>query len=236
MATEINQYCPNLKKEFKEALKYVKKRNFHKVLADKPSLSQTFLYPLHRYTFYNESYKLDKFGDKGERSVTAIIRKELNDEWYYINKAHIKSPYDGTLVQIDHLVFSPYGVFIVETKNWYGTIFEENNQWYTLSRYGRKNLKNPAEQVKRYQKVVEEYLSFAHLYGTITPIILFVGKSTLKISKDTRAFNSTKQLIKYLKGLPHHSFNREEMQVLKVQLYNPEMNPSAPRMWFHKKL
>lgn len=77
--------------------------------------------------------------------------------------------------QIDHLVVSKYGIFIVETKNLKGWIFGSTHQSkWTQTLYGRKySFQNPLRQTFRQKKVLAEFLKIKE--SAIFTMVFFVG-------------------------------------------------------------
>ncbi len=108
----------------------------------------------------------------GEKKVARYLRK-LPDEYTVLNDVILHTETGTT--QIDHIVVSPYGVFVIETKNYKGWIFggEKSEQW-TQNIYGHKNsFMNPLRQNYAHVKAVEARLSqFPSL-----PVILIVAFS-----------------------------------------------------------
>lgn len=66
---------------------------------------------------------------------------------------------DGT-AQIDHLLISPYGIFIVETKNISGKIYGDANAatWTSVLRGKKYPFQNPLRQAYRQKMVLSERL------------------------------------------------------------------------------
>ncbi|WP_163009979.1 nuclease-related domain-containing protein, partial [Pseudomonas viridiflava] len=86
---------------------------------------------------------------------------------------------DGT-TQIDHVFISPFGIFVLETKNMSGWIFgrEKQPQW-TQKIYRRTyKFQNPLRQNYKHLKALEATLgvSLEHLHSVVS----FVGESTFK--------------------------------------------------------
>lgn len=82
--------------------------------------------------------------------------------------------------QIDHILISKYGLFIVETKNIKGWIFgsEGNAQW-TQSLYRKKyQFQNPLRQAYRQKMVLSEFLGIDE--SIINTVVLFVGDCIFK--------------------------------------------------------
>src|SRR5690606_8837661 len=89
---------------------------------------------------------------------------------------------DGT-TQIDHVFLSPYGIFVLETKNMSGWIFgsEKQAQW-TQKLYKRTfKFQNPLRQNYKHLKALEATLGVnpENLHSVIT----FAGGSTVKTGR-----------------------------------------------------
>ena len=90
---------------------------------------------------------------------------------------------DGT-TQIDLVIVSRFGVFVVEVKNMSGWIFgsEENRQWTQVFRTGEKHrFQNPLRQNYRHVKAVQQTLGARRIpTRTVHSVIAFIGDATLK--------------------------------------------------------
>ena len=69
-------------------------------------------------------YSPKQKGARGERLVAQRLRDGLPEEYRIMNDVYLPLP-DGTTTQIDHIVVSQYGIFVVETKTYSGWIFGE---------------------------------------------------------------------------------------------------------------
>lgn len=67
-------------------------------------------------------------GKIGEKAIHDILLT-LSDEYHVWKDIVIQN--NGYSVQIDHLVISPYGIFVIETKNYRGDIYgdEDSQEW-----------------------------------------------------------------------------------------------------------
>lgn len=87
-------------------------------------------------------------GKRGEHLVRRIIGKTKVNEKYVFNDYIIENGDKSS--QIDHILINPYGVFVIETKNYSGKIYGSKNQdkWIQVLQYGKiKNeLYNPLKQ------------------------------------------------------------------------------------------
>jgi restriction system protein len=118
-------------------------------------------------------------GHAGEFIVRFSSKWLLNkDEYHFINDVTLPTE-DGT-TQIDHIIVSIFGIFVVETKNIKGWIFGDQNQKkWTQSIYGHKNqFQNPLRQNYKHIKTLESLLGIAE--NKIFSVIVFVGDSTFK--------------------------------------------------------
>jgi len=86
---------------------------------------------------------------------------------------------NGT-AQIDHVVVSPFGLFIVETKNRTGWIFgSEDQPTWTQSLYGKNySFQNPLRQAFRQKKSLSEFLGVSE--SCIHTVVYFVGDCKFK--------------------------------------------------------
>lgn len=86
---------------------------------------------------------------------------------------------NGT-AQIDHLLISPYGIFIVETKNISSWIFgeEDKPKWTSVLYCNKYPFQNPLRQAYRQKMVLSEYLNINPSF--IHTIVYFVGDCKFK--------------------------------------------------------
>jgi hypothetical protein len=76
-------------------------------------------------------------GYLGEADVRQRL-KNLPEE--YITFHDVLVPNEDKTTQIDHIVVSPYGIFVIETKNYKGWIFgNEKSRYWTQSNFKRKD-------------------------------------------------------------------------------------------------
>lgn len=127
------------------------------------------------YKYYIPNIK----GAKGEYSVARLLRKLNQNQYNIFNNIYIQS--NGKSTQIDHLVVSVYGIFVIETKNFSGWIHgSEKSEYWTQSFYKEKReFRNPIKQNWAHIYFLKEILS--HFNNVkYHSIIVFVGKAQLK--------------------------------------------------------
>jgi hypothetical protein len=115
----------------------------------------------------------------GEKKATFRMWLSLNQNTYQRFHNVIIPTKNGT-TQIDHVLVSPFGLFIVETKNRKGWIFgSEDQATWTQSLYGKNYpFQNPLRQAYRQQKSLCEFLRVNE--SAVHTIVYFVGDCRFK--------------------------------------------------------
>lgn len=112
-------------------------------------------------TFFKRLF-LPKFkGALGEWAVNRALLNGLNPEEYRVLNDLLLAVGRNGQTQIDHVVVSAFGVFVIETKNWDCWIFgsEKDAQWtLTYPQGGKKRTGNPLRQNEGHVKAVCELL------------------------------------------------------------------------------
>ena len=103
-------------------------------------------------------------GNWGESRVNAGLASRLDEKTYRLIENVTLPVGDGT-TQIDHLIFSRYGIFVIETKDMTGWIFgNPNDARWTQVIYGdRYRFQNPIRQNYKHVKTVQELLCLSRL-------------------------------------------------------------------------
>ena len=70
-------------------------------------------------------------GAFGETLLAGVLRRRLDASIYHVLNDIYLPLDDGSTTQIDHVVVSPFGVFVIETKTYKGWIFGNSRdaQW-----------------------------------------------------------------------------------------------------------
>ena len=118
-------------------------------------------------------------GARGEKLVAGRLRKGLPEEYLILNDIYLPLP-DGTTTQIDHIVVSQYGVFVVETKTYSGWIFgDEKSKDWTQSIYRKKSrFQNPMRQNYKHICALADNLGIDKSY--FIGVVAFTGDCTFK--------------------------------------------------------
>jgi hypothetical protein len=149
-------------------------------------------------------------GQVGEKKM-ALRLKRLPKEYVVLNNVII-SPF-GLPTQIDHVVVSPYGIFVIETKNHKGSIYGgENEQYWTQNIFGEKYKHyNPILQNKTHVNALRKLLQSRFGNLNFISIIAYTNKATLHVDADSAIVTYVKKVVKQIK-----KYNVREISDLKV--------------------
>ena len=133
---------------------------------------------------------------------------------------------NGT-TQIDHILISEYGIFIVETKNLQGWVFgSEGSAKWTQTLAGEKYpFQNPLRQTYRQKKVLAEFLNIND--SMIYDVVFFVGDCKLKTEMPSNVLASG--LGRYIKRFKNVILSKQEVDKIteQIQRYKQDSNLSA---------
>lgn len=121
----------------------------------------------------------------GEKMISFMLRQLDARQYRLLNNIYLPRP-DGTTTQIDHLVVSQFGVFVIETKSYNGWIFGDakSKVWTQCicSKGFRKPIKNtfmnPIHQNYAHLCVLENCTGIPK--RVMRPVIAFSGWATFK--------------------------------------------------------
>lgn len=136
----------------------------------------------------------------GEKSISAILSTLPLDKYIILNNILLKT--ETATTQIDHIVVSVYGVFVIETKNYTGWILgKEKDEYWTQSIYGKKNrFKNPIRQNYGHIKTLEGLLTeYSDL--PIKSIIAFSPECELKVHSENIPVLYFLQVAKFIRKI-----------------------------------
>lgn len=148
----------------------------------------------------------------GEKTTSSILLFLDKSKYKVINNVVLKSG-DKTS-QIDHIVISDYGIFVIETKNYKGWILgSENSEYWTQVIYKRKEkLYNPIRQNLSHIKALKDCLyEFPDI--DYKSIIVFSTKAEIKVNTTTDVVNSYQLIgtIKKYKSLNLTEYEKESV-------------------------
>jgi restriction system protein len=129
-------------------------------------------------------------GRIGEATVNFAVLNKLDPKLYrHFHDLHLPHPDGHGTTQIDHVVVSPFGIFVIETKNYKGWIFgsEKQREW-TQQIYRRKNrFQNPLHQNALHVRSLMAFLGLPGKY--FRPVVCFSGDAEFKTPMPDNVLN-----------------------------------------------
>jgi Nuclease-related domain len=125
-------------------------------------------------------YQTYVFQNRSEaRLARALKRRFVAPDYHLLNHITI-SLKDGT-TQIDHVLVSRYGIFVIETKDYRGWIFAGlGDRYWTQVLYRAKfRFQNPLRQNHRHVRAIQELLDFLPA-DVVRPVVVFTGDAEFK--------------------------------------------------------
>lgn len=165
------------------------------------------------YSRFNQALIKGRWGEK--RISSKLF--SLSNEYHLFNNVYIEV--EGRSVQIDHVIISQYGVFVIETKNFTGWIFgTDQAEYWTKNVYGTKfQFRNPLKQNYSHMKSLQTLLDIP-VYKFI-PIVVFLNGATLKCHTSGNVIYSH-QLKKTILSCQTPLFSELEVQMLINKLHS----------------
>ncbi|OAI22893.1 nuclease-related domain-containing protein, partial [Methylomonas koyamae] len=115
----------------------------------------------------------------GEFQVNLLANLLLDKQYYTLFK-NVTLPTENGTTQIDHIIVSRFGVFVIETKNMKGWIYGSSNQktWTQKIYKHTTTFQNPLHQNYKHTQTLRSALEIDN--DKIFPVVVFIGDSEFK--------------------------------------------------------
>jgi len=119
-------------------------------------------------------------GAFGETLLAAVLRRKLDALLYHVLNDIYLPLDDGSTTQIDHVVVSPFGMFVIETKTYKGWIFgnPRDAQWTQVLHRRKSRFQNPLRQ--NYLHVQRLVRLMGLRTDVVHSVVAFSGEATFK--------------------------------------------------------
>ena len=168
--------------------------------------------PLVASVWFLRQYFLWEAGIKGEKEVVATL-KQLDDSYLLLNDIKLPSKQGN----IDHILLSPKGVFVIETKNYTGAVSCYQDEWYRESRKEAKPIGSVSKQVKRNALELRNFLRETAKVNTyVNPVCVFTNPSIeLTLYQPTVPILQLAELTTFFDQVkPSISITKQELQII----------------------
>ena len=148
-------------------------------------------------------------GWDGELTVKLSHWLYLNKKTYHVFNNVTLPLFDVGTTQIDHIIVSIYGIFVVETKNMNGWIYgkEKEPKWTQVFFSKKYPFQNPLRQNYKHIKTISEILKIPE--NKFHSIVFFIGDCELKTKMPENVF--LKGYTKYIKSKTEIILTKKEV-------------------------
>jgi len=145
----------------------------------------------------------------GEKKTAFRLWLWLDSKDYHRFHNLILPSSNGTS-QLDHIIVSKYGVFIIETKNKSGWIYGSESQakWTQVIYRNKYSFQNPLRQVYRQKKVLSQFLGLTE--SAIHTVVFFIGDCRFKTQMPSNVID--RRLTRYVKRFREPILSRSEVE------------------------
>ncbi len=170
---------------------------------------------------------IDEIGEHGENSVAEFLSRDphsivFNDVLLFDDKTKKSS-------QLDHIVIRPNGVFVIETKNYAGRVYGNDNQreWTQVLAYGetKNRFYNPVKQNATHIYFLAKVLKQHNIYVSV---VMF-PRAELYVQTAALVCNSQNALWQILNSNTGISLPAEQMQNIAARLAEIKANPQVTK-------
>ncbi|WP_291354295.1 nuclease-related domain-containing protein [Acinetobacter sp. UBA3106] len=158
-------------------------------------------------------------GKVGELAVAVHVKLYLKDPQYILlNDCTLPDEQSGT-TQIDHILLSPFGIFVIETKNYTGWIFggERQKMWTQKIYKNSYKFQNPLHQNYKHMKVLEDVLSDIVEPEYMHSVIVFMPESEFKTAMPSNVFRGA-AWTDYVKGFQDEVIPAMKLKRIKLRI------------------
>jgi len=149
--------------------------------------------------------------NRGEAAVRRLLATQFTSTSYHLLN-NVTLPVDDGTTQIDHILVTRYGIFVIETKHYTGWLFANpgSRNWTQVIFGKHYKFQNPIHQNRKHVKTVEKLLDFIPPEH-IQSVVVFTGDATFKTPRPQSVFT--------LGDLPSHikSFQTEVLSENRLQ-------------------
>lgn len=121
-----------------------------------------------------------RYQNVSEELVSRVLRREFSPPDYHLMNHVTLQMKDGT-TQVDHILVSRFGVFVIETKHYKGWIFAnaKHKTWTQVLYRLKFKFQNPILQNKRHVRAVQDLLDFLPA-GAVRSVVVFTGTAEFR--------------------------------------------------------
>jgi hypothetical protein len=166
-------------------------------------------------------------GFLGETVINVVMWLKLEKDVYHRLNGITLPRANGGSTQIDHIIVSVYGIFVIETKNYKGWIYgsENQRQWTQVFPNGSKfKFQNPLRQNYLHIKTLADLLGLELSY--FHSMIAFIGECELKTRDELPEHVLTSGMVSYVKQKQDEILTEDEVKSIVEQINSNRFSKS----------
>ena len=166
-------------------------------------------------------------GFLGETVINVAMWLKLEKNVYHRLNGITLPRANGGSTQIDHIIVSVYGIFVIETKNYKGWIYgsEKQRQWTQAFPNGSKfKFQNPLRQNYLHIKTLADLLGLE--LGYFHSMIAFIGECELKTRDELPEHVLTSGMVSYVKKKQDEILTEDEVKPIVEQINSNRFSKS----------
>jgi hypothetical protein len=166
------------------------------------------------------------FQNDGEALVSQVLRSHFGPPDYHLMN-HVTIRMDDGTTQVDHILLSRFGVFVIETKDYSGWIFANaaRRTWTQVLFRARFRFQNPILQNKRHVRAVQGLLDFLQP-DAVKSLVVFSGEGEFK-TEIPKGVVTIDQLPEYLRQQTEEVMSLNRLQFCVGRLETARLAISA---------
>jgi restriction system protein len=174
-------------------------------------------------------------GQLGENRVNDIYESCLGKEYYLFKNVTLPNKKYNTTAQLDHVIVSPYGIFVIETKTYSGNIYVKIDAKYWIQRFNRTSHKlyNPLKQNRTHIYVLNSYIKTPLKH--IQNIVVFAGSANLKKWFLPKNITYPLRSVSYIKSFKTRIYNDKQIASIINSIKTNRLTPDKATDKLHVK-
>lgn len=208
--------------------------------ADDVPLLGWLLRPLAGWAFDSREGSNTRRGERGEEAVLGTLLRWLPETWCVFHNVVVE-PQPEDFAQIDLLLVSTAGVYLVETKAWRGSYKGYRDNWHQREGQTWAKVDSPTAQVQRQARKLAWWLEQqrslalpANMKRSMTPVVVFTQPQWLRVNQcSLEVFEGARSLIGYLQEQPGDVFTASQVETicdLIIRSPTPVLLPTQPQL------
>lgn len=156
--------------------------------------------------------KANIMGKAGELVTHHVALKLLNEDYFVFQDIVLKAG-DGT-TQIDQIIVSKFGIFVVEVKNYKGWIFgnAQDSEWTQALTSGKYRFQNPLRQNYKHVKILQTLLNYPD--NIFKSLVAFLDQAEFKTHFPDNVVNTIPHYIQFIQKHQEILLSDEQIKII----------------------